>query len=601
MRLPSIHRLVESARDTAARFPLVIACGILSATAGIVAVDASDHELWLRLLATAALGLPLFFAIAVAAERRRWSGRIGWMARAGGLGLLAAFFIGWSGWSDPIRLERLTQAALAFHLLAAISPYLGEKEADGFWQYNKALFLRFLTAALYSAVLFVGLAIALAGVDNLLGIEISEDTYLRLWLVTAFVFNTWFFLAGTPRDLAGLGQRNDYPIGLKVFAQYVLIPLVTVYLLILTLYLAKVLITRTWPSGWIGWLVSSVAVVGILSLLLVHPIAERDENRWVDAYARWYFIALLPSIAMLLAAIWKRIDQYGITERRYFLAVLGLWLGGMALVYIITRSRNIRLIPLTLCCLALLTFAGPWSAYAVSEASQLRRLREILAANEMLPPLDSPARPSASVSFEDRREASAILRYLIETHGTSGLERLLGHPLVDADTVPAGSEPSPRSRAETRAREIAEQLGLVYVGRWESGEEGSYHYFVERRSAVVSIGAYDYALRWDTWPTDSFVVEDRVLRLSLGPDSASIRVRRDGRELMLPLTRLLDSLASGQASPERPGAYRPEALHVEGENDALAIAIYFQALSGRRTESGPRFRGGSADVYVRVK
>ena len=83
------------------------------------------------------------------------------------------------------------------------------------------------------------------------------------------------------------------------------------------------------PSGWIGYLVSSVAALGILSLLLVHPIKERKENGWIRTYGRWFYLALVPSIVMLLLAIWQRIAQYGITEKRYFLIVLSLWLAGM--------------------------------------------------------------------------------------------------------------------------------------------------------------------------------------------------------------------------------------------------------------------------------
>ena len=600
MRLPSVHRLVQSARATAVGYPLVIGSGIVAATAGIIGIDASNEEFWLRLLVAAALGLPLFFAIRVTSARREWSARRAWLASLAGLGILAAFFLGWAGWSDPVRAERLVQAAVALHLLVAFAPHVGGADQMAFWEYNKTLFLRFLTAALYSAVLFVGLAIALAGVDNLLGFDIDGEHYVRLWLLLAFVFHSWFFLAGLLPVGSRAAPETTYPIGLKVFSQYVLIPLVTVYLIILTLYLGRVLITRTWPSGWIGYLVSSVAVAGILSLLLVYPVAERAENRWVQTFARSYYLALLPSIAMLLAAIWQRIDQYGVTEKRYFLAILALWLSGVALFYVITRSRNILVIPLTLCLVAVLTFAGPWSAYAVSHGSQLGRLQRLLTANGMLD--EGRARPAAAaVSFDDRKEISAVLRYLMETHGTGRLEPLLGGLTSEIDSIVAAGRPGERHVADGAARAIVEGLGLAYVTRWESDPEVMFNYFADQQGRVVPIAEYEYAFRWNRWSADSLRVDGELMRISVGPDSASVRIHRGNRQLALSLLPIHERIRSGLAESERHGVYPAEELSLVGESDWISVAVYLNSLTGRETIDGPKFWAGGGDVYLRLK
>ena len=256
--------------------------------------------------------------------------------------------------------------------MVAFLPYARLGESDGFWQqYNRTLFLRFLTAALYSSVLYI----------EPLGRRCSRSTSYfisrfraaptrRLWLWISFVFNTWFFLGGVPEDLPTLEHRREYPRALKVFSQFILIPLVVIYLAILTAYLVRIFITGQWPSGWIGYLVSSVAAVGILSLLLVHPIREAPENRWVGTYTRWFYVAMLPAIGMLLVAIWKRVSQYGVTEDRYFIAILALWLAAIAVLFIVRRGTDIRWIPITLCILAFVTTGGPFGAYGVSSGAR---------------------------------------------------------------------------------------------------------------------------------------------------------------------------------------------------------------------------------------
>jgi hypothetical protein len=69
------------------------------------------------------------------------------------------------------------------------------------------------------------------------------------------------FLAGFPRDFSNPATISDYPQGLKIMTQYVLLPLVTLYLLILYAYLAKVIFTAHWPSGWVAYLVLAATLV----------------------------------------------------------------------------------------------------------------------------------------------------------------------------------------------------------------------------------------------------------------------------------------------------------------------------------------------------
>ena len=322
MRFLSIEEAFGQARQTLVRFPFVMLAAFVSTSVAVELVSHSGDTPLLRILLASTLGLPLFVAIGTTAERwgvsQRWR-----LALSGTAALLLPIFpLAARAWTDTHLWTRYVQLNLAFHLAVALSPFAGFPAGRGFWQFNRILFLRFLLAGLYSGVLYAGLSIALLALDRLLGIHVSGESYERLWVVLGLLFNPWFFLGGVPRDLAALDAREDYPGGLKVFAQFILIPVVTVYLLILTAYLGRVLITHTWPSGWMGWLVSSVAAAGTLALLLVHPIRDRADNRWVNAYGRWFYVALLPAVAMLLMAIFQRIHQYGITERRYFLAIL---------------------------------------------------------------------------------------------------------------------------------------------------------------------------------------------------------------------------------------------------------------------------------------
>lgn len=587
MKLPSLDALVSAMRTTLTRFPLVLAAAVVATAAGIIATyETVDQEVWGRVVGTAALGLPLFFATDLLVERRRWSTGVRSGLWALGIAGLVAFYLGWRDWSEPVAVGRYIQLSTGLHLLVAVAPFIGVRELQGFWEYNKSLFLRFLLAVLYSGVLYAGLAIALAAVDNLFALEVAEETYLRLWIVIAFLFNTWFFLGGVPTDLPALEQRSDYPMGLKVFAQYVLIPIVVVYLVILTTYLGKIIVTTVWPSGWIGWLVSSVAAVGIFSLLLVHPVAERAENRWIRTYSRAFYITLLPSVVMLWLAIWQRIDQYGITERRYFLTVLSVWLAGVAVYYAIRRSRDIRIIPASLCVVAFVTFAGPWSAYRMSESSQVRRLERVLTANEIL--RDGTIREAAVVpSVDDRREISAILRYLVGTHGTGAVADWFGGSLTTIDTIGDGTSPSPWSEADERAELLATHFGVGYVEEYEARRPGTFSYAVKWEGIPIPIAGYDYAWTGDGLLRDSTVVDTRLV---VRYDSAAVALRLfDGGTSVadIALRPIIDSAEAYRAQPGAESRMPPHVMRVAIENQRIRLAAHVTTLRGRDVDGEP--------------
>lgn len=600
MKLPSVDALVVAARLTLQRFPSVMFAAALAGFAGVMGVDAPGEEFWFKLMGTAALAIPLFLAVDLFVERKSLGigpRLAGWLV---GAAILAAYIVAWYNWSDPLAGARWMQSALAFHLMVAIAPFIGVNELQGFWRFNWTLLIRAFVATLYAHVLYAGVAIALLALDNLFGLEVEGTVYAQLYFAIIFVFATWVFLSGVPLKFAELNDRSDYPAGLKVFAQYMLLPIVVAYQIILTLYFAKVIVTQVWPSGWIGWLVSCVAAVGIFALLLVFPIAERAENRWMRNYARAFYIALLPSIVMLWLAIWKRIDQYGVTEARYFLAVLSIWLAGIAVYFAVTRSRNIKLIPATLCLTALITFEGPWGAFGMSHRSQVHRLETILERNQILQ--EGSIQPATDpVEFEDRREISAILHYLVSTHGTRRIDRWFGGTLAVTDTIGDGLQPSPQRDADQRAELIAGLLGVEYVGLWESDRPGSFSYFVRWDQQPIPIDGYDRAWRGEDLHQDSALVgDDMVIRY----DSAGfvVRLQADTETLAeLPLQEILDMADAPRPVPGvRPGL-PPDILRYEIDNDRIRLAAYLSRIRGERSGDGIRLWDLSLELYYTVK
>ncbi|MDX1618850.1 MAG: DUF4153 domain-containing protein [Balneolaceae bacterium] len=603
--LPSIQHIISESSNSFRRFPFAILAAVIATLSAIYLTELDYNEesnLAVKLLMISALGISLFTVVELTSEKKAFRNRMRWAAKlAGALLLLIYFFWLPTDIYDTSQkpIIRYILFFLGVHLLVAWLPFSGSGEANGFWQYNKSLFLRFLTAVLYSGVLFIGLSIALLSIDQLFGVEIREEVYLKLWIVLAFMFNTWFFLSGIPENIDSLDKREDYPKGLKIFTQYVLMPLVTIYLIILYGYTLKILIEWEWPEGWVANLVLGFSIVGIFALLLLYPIRNRVEYGWIKSVSRNYYIALIPMVILLLLAIWVRISEYSFTENRYFVLIAGLWLGAMALFYIFGDAKNIKIIPASLSALVFLSSFGPWGAFYVSETSQLNRVEDLLAKHQILS--EGELRPvSGEVSFEDAREISAIFRYLLEVHGTGSVRHWFD---TDSEAWKRITDES----AALRAQRMVEELGLEYIDRWENDRSATRSFTATEREPISAEG-YDWLVADlnlnASRNSDTLLVGEVTVTVRLEPDSATIGLfrERDSSEPVLSVD-LEPMIIRLNAEYGRSNSYNipPQEMILTAVNGESRIKLVFRYVQAQRSSGEWRIQNMRTNLLLTLK
>lgn len=590
MRLPTFAGLTAASRDVIVRFPEALLAGAVSAVVAMFVVRGGHGDTFGPAWAAAGLAIPLFFVAAMLSEELRPE-RVGRFGRARlVLDLLVcvavvAFALSWKGWGEYARAHRLIQFGLATLLFAAFAPFVRRHDSNAFWQWNRALFVRFVVGGLFSVVLFGGLAIAIAAMKPLFGLKVPERTIFDLWLLVVFVFQPTYVFAGVPRDFDALASDRDYPIVLRVFAQYLLVPLVALYLVILTVYLVKVLVTGQWPNGWIGWLVSSVSAAGLLAILLVHPVRDRDENRWIDSFTRWFFVLLLPAVGMLFAAIGKRIGQYGVTEERYDLFALAAWVTLVAVGYSWRRRADIRWIPMSLCAVALLTSFGPWGAYSVSRFDQTKRVLALVAELGVKP--DGTPANAARLDFAARKKLSDAVRYLAGTHGVKSLPA----PLLAAaerDTAWRKLDEGGRRNGERTAQAVMAGLGQGYVTRWDTAEMRRFQFHAnDMAPAVDSIEGFSRLVHLQGVPLVDAYAGPSGVRVEFGSRSRLLELadRAGGRWTFAFDSLIAARLESGSNMVEpQDGALRIDAAsgtsrarlilrHLIGQQQADTVAV----------------------------
>jgi hypothetical protein len=549
MTLPSLQKIVHDLRRTFSRFPLALACSLLGTAAALILIEREDPDrasVLYNALFAFSLGFPLLVTIPFVAKKWSWSNLQLFGVQA--ISVLALVIYATSIPSDIshaplVHLYRHLLLTLGLILLVSFANHIGPGQQNGFWQFNKTLFSRLFTAALFAIVLFLGLSIALAAMDRLFGMDVPGKRYGELWIAILGLFAPLFFLSGMPEDLDDLDISDEYPKGLRVFAQYILAPLVIVYLVILYAYIVKIIAQWSWPQGWVSRLVLSFSATGIFSLALLYPIREQIENRWVKSAIRWFWIAIIPMIVVLLLAIWQRISDYGITESRYIGVVLAAWLAVMALYFNLSKTKGLKIIPASLCLLALAISFGPWGVFRVSEQSQIRRLEEMLIADSILVNGMVQKAPG-DVSARNITEISSILSYLHEVHGYEGIQPWFAESLQ----LDSGG-----TRNYKDASTVAKMLGIRFDMYGKGGPDGSYSVTVDLRSPVMTSG-YDHLVRASLGRSDADTTasnDDTLCQVLTTPDSIVLRIVRDTvatDSLVMDLRPLIDNVTAAYGS-----------------------------------------------------
>jgi hypothetical protein len=292
---------------------------------------------------------------------------------------------------------------------------MGRRDGE-FWEFNKTLFLRFILSSIYSSVLLTGLFVCMGALKGLFYLDITGSDFYTVFLISAFIFHPMHFLAGVPRSL---DEVSEYPRPLQIFCQNLFIPLIGILGTILVVYSVTIAATMNWPKGLVSLLISTFSSLGLLSILLVDPLI-RSGTGWFEKYARYFYVVMTGlSVVMFLAAM-RRVSDYSITEERYFVLLIALWLFVIGLFFIFKPTRSIKIIPMSLFVVSLLSAYGPWSANSVALLSQKQRLENLLTKSGLLSQ-GKLVQKAGGLRPADEKEITSIINYLYDSHGKEAI------------------------------------------------------------------------------------------------------------------------------------------------------------------------------------
>ncbi len=487
-----IKLTLVSIRKSVRRFPVTVAISTVLAILLIYTNESqltgNSHETLVKINLTVGLGIPLSLCIGLLIERFFKKDKLkAIFLYAIGIGLLVLYyFLFFKTIYGIVTASRYFATMLFFLLSFLYIPRIGRK--NNYEYHLMDIWSSFALTFVYSFVLYFGIAAIFFTIDQLFDVNIKGELYYYMFLIVSLIFAVSLFLSKLPYTEEEY-HRVEYTKSLKILLIYIVIPLITVYTAILYVYFGKILLTREWPRGLVSHLVLWYSTLSVGVIFLITPIL--DENKVAKLFKVLFPKIILPVLIMMFMSIYQRIAQYGVTENRYYVVALGLWVFGIMLYFSFKKPLRNIIIPISLSLVILNSAYGPLSSFAISKYSQNKRFESILIKNNMLS--NGKIVKNKEIPLEDKREISNIISYFNQSH-----------ELRDIKVLPKDFD---LDKMET-------VMGFKYEPYYSHPyEENRYFYYgTQNAEDVVDIKGYDYYIHMNSWNENKREVDGLTLQ-----------------------------------------------------------------------------------------
>jgi hypothetical protein len=377
-----LNELKSEAKRVIVRFPLVIVSAVFGLAIWNVLIQMEGYFAQMVVLIYGLfLGIPIHYS-AVIAKECSTSNRIkSWMFIGFGIVVHGLIITHLQLSSDLPEIALMTICIFYFitsHLLASFLPFLVGMRKDLFWNFNQWMFSRFALSSIFTGIIAIGLGLAIGAIQLLFGMFEDGRFIAEVLITVCGIFHILFFFAGTPTELNQGNWVVDPPKPFRILVQYILVPLVVLYLAILYFYLAKILFTFDLPKGNVSIWILVFCTLGILTILLAEPFRNVESN-WVGKLTKIFYWLMLPLLVTLWIAIYTRVLAYGVTESRALVLYLAIWLTFISLYNGFYKKKSLLAFPISLFIITFLyQWGGPLSAHSISFKSQSKRTEEIM-------------------------------------------------------------------------------------------------------------------------------------------------------------------------------------------------------------------------------
>lgn len=442
------------------RFPLATLAAVFFAGCWILMIHevlGREPDHYSRLTYGGFAGFFLLLGLGLVFEARKWSRLLHFVTALLTVGAL----VGWLALAGPELGLPHVLLGCALVGFCIIAPALGGAGNDALWRFNQQSFFGFGIAGIAVGLFQLGIAAISFSIAELFKISGSEKIFFDLSVVVLALFWPLYSITFMPRLPLSEERMPQVPGPLAFVLSYVALPILLLYGVVIASYGLRLLGIGETPKSSVSWMIIGFATAGIALRFLLHPL-RLQGNLLVRLFCRYFYLVLLPYLALLFWALSIRISAYGVTEMRYLALLGGLWATGLSVHALISRHAfKLGTAPAALVVLLVLAGLGPWSAESIGYDSQKGRLEQTLSALGVLK--DGHLAESANLataSWQTRRNLSSLLDYFRDRR-----DNRMPEYLREVEKIEIGTGTGWWAEALMR------RWNMAYVNSWQQRDE----------------------------------------------------------------------------------------------------------------------------------
>ena len=573
MNLPSLKEITDKAKNAFKRFPVTLIWAIAGTAFYIYVVGEDSNNLfdeYEAVLLTLILGVSWLIGIQFFLEQLKKQKKWQWIKLLV-LGLLFLFY--WhlpdsNGLEDnPKYFIRFFLYLIAGHLFVFFAPFVTKWDKSAYWNYLKSVGTAIGRSLFFSGVLYLGLVLALAAIDALFEVSIRGERYGQLFIFCLGIVNTWIYLSDFPKDIL---QHTSilFKKPLEVFVKFILIPLALLYLIILYAYSFKILVQWELPKGWVSYLVTALALLGFVVQVIINPIQKIIKSWTINKFHPWFYRLLIPLVVLLFTAIFRRIGDYGVTENRYFVLVIAFWILGITVYLLLSKKKSLKILPISLFILAIISSFGSWGVFNISKNSQIQQFKNVY---------NAVKENGKKATAEQYQQLGSILNYLDDRKSIFELNSVTNIKIKEIfkDTVADNSEETYQwfdtKRVLDSLKITVDPTELDKINPYGN----HYNYYPNNIINNYDIKEYQYLAVVSLNNYENSKIEINKYQISYDSEKIALLLSKNDMKLEIPLKEKLIALTA--YGTELYKANQKE-MTLEAENDSISIKIIFTDL-----------------------